>query len=551
MSMTRLVSQSLKMHLARLVSGLAIVLLATSIQAAPPSVDLDWILRSEAAASDEHGSNGHSGRLDPMVVPASDAGGERLTDVNPEGANPEAQKGASETKASKEEKPSDAKKPDEKSAAKDGDAKDGAAKKPEPYEVGSDLALSGKVNNGGLQFQTANKDYRFHVGALIQQDYIFLNQDDALRAAPAGGAGPAGGVGDLQDGVFFRRGRIRFDGVAHELIEWDFDCELLASDRVVFDDLWIGLTQLPVLGNVRAGHVKIPMGIESITSNRVFTFVERASLFDAFLPEYGPGVLAFDSYEDGRLVWAACAHRIDPSGNGTDFGDGQWNGTFRLSSLLFCSSDDRRYLHAGGAYSIRDDRDGDVRFRARPEWRDTTTVASLNNRFVDTSDIVADDYDLYQAEMAWVWGPFSAQAEYLQASVDAQNDRPTFHGGYGYISYFLTGESRPYDKRLGRFARLTPQENFFLARSDSKNPYSFAGMGLGAWELAARYSWVDLTDANVAGGVIENVTMGVNWYWNYNFRMQWNYVHSLRNADNPASISGDTDAVVMRFSFDI
>lgn len=176
-----------------------------------------------------------------------------------------------------------------------------------PYVVGSSLELSSKVNNGGLQFETSNKDYRYHVGALIQQDYAFFSQDQELKVPPSAGQGPPGGIGELQDAVFFRRGRIRFDGIAHDVIEWDFDCELLANNTVAFDDLWVGTTNLPIVGNVRAGHVKIPMGIESITSNRVFTFVERASMFDAFLPEYGPGILAFDSYNDAKLTWAACA----------------------------------------------------------------------------------------------------------------------------------------------------------------------------------------------------------------------------------------------------
>ncbi len=421
-----------------------------------------------------------------------------------------------------------------------------------PYVIGSSIELSGKVNNGGLQFETADKDYRYHVGTLIQQDYAFFSQDQALKALPGSGQGPAGGVGDLQDSVFFRRGRIRFDGVAHDVIEWDFDCELLANNSIAFDDLWVGMTNLPVFGKVRAGHVKIPMGIESITSNRVFTFVERASMFDAFLPEYGPGILAFDSYRDAKLTWAACAHRLDPTGNGTDSGDGQWNGTVRLTSLLYNSLDDRHYLHVGSAYSIRDDRGGTVRFRGRPEWRDTTTNASLNSRFVDTGDMLASDYNLYQAEMAWVAGAFSFQTESLYASVNSTNgNAETFNGGYAMVSYFLTGESRPYDKRLGRFARLKPTESFFLTRRGANNPCSVGAFGRGAWELAARYSWTDLTSSNVLGGVEEAMTIGVNWYWNYNFRMQWNYIHTNRNASNPASISGDVDAFVMRMSFDI
>jgi phosphate-selective porin OprO and OprP len=119
-------------------------------------------------------------------------------------------------------------------------------------------------------------------------------------------------------------------------------------------------------------------------------------------------------------------------------------------------------LHVGSAYSIRDDRGGTVRFRGRPEWRDTTTIAALNSRFVDTGDLPASDYSLYQAEMAWVAGAFSFQTESLYAAVNSTNGRTeAFNGGYAMVSYFLTGESRPYDKRLGRFARLKPTENFF------------------------------------------------------------------------------------------
>lgn len=415
----------------------------------------------------------------------------------------------------------------------------------------SPLGLTARVNNGGLLFETASKDHKFHVGALIQQDYAFFNQDLALMALPGGGQGPAGGVGELQDSVFFRRARIKFDGLAYDFFEWDFDCELLANNTVAFDDLWIGATNVPMMGNVRVGHVKIPMGIESITSNRVFTFVERASMFDAFLPEYGPGLLAFDSYQDAKFVWAACLHRLDPTNNGTDSGDGQWNGTFRASSLLFNSTDDSHYLHVGSAYSIRDDRDGAVRFRGRPEWRDTTAVGGLNNRFVDTGDISASDYDLFQAEMAWVAGPLSFQVEGVQAAVrTTAGGRESFNGGYALVSYFLTGESRPYDKRIGRFARLKPNENFSF-RKNGDGPYCRSAVGCGAWELAGRYSWTDLTSANILGGTEEALTFGVNWYWNYNFRIQANYIHTNRNASHPAAISGEVDAFVLRFSLDL
>ena len=48
---------------------------------------------------------------------------------------------------------------------------------------------------------------------------------------------------------------------------------------------------------------------------------------------------------------------------------------------------------------------------------------------------------------------------------------------------------------------------------------------MGAVELAARYSHVDLDDAGVAlGGRQSNWTVGANWYIGQHFKLQFNYV---------------------------
>jgi phosphate-selective porin len=63
-------------------------------------------------------------------------------------------------------------------------------------------------------------------------------------------------------------------------------------------------------------------------------------------------------------------------------------------------------------------------------------------------------------------------------------------------------------------------------------------------------SFADLNDGTIRGGVLQDFTFGVNWYHNYNLRIQWNYVLSHREVDAPRG-SGDTHGFVMRFSFDI
>ena len=70
---------------------------------------------------------------------------------------------------------------------------------------------------------------------------------------------------------------------------------------------------------------------------------------------------------------------------------------------------------------------------------------------------------------------------------------------YAYVSYFLTGENRPYDRKLGVFDRVRPYEDFFRVRTDDGSIET----GWGAWELAYRFSYIDIlgnlatTTANV------------------------------------------------------
>ena len=48
--------------------------------------------------------------------------------------------------------------------------------------------------------------------------------------------------------------------------------------------------------------------------------------------------------------------------------------------------------------------------------------------------------------------------------------------------------------------------------------------GWGAWELAGRYSFVDMSDGPVEGGEHTAYTLGLNWYANQNIRWTLNYI---------------------------
>jgi phosphate-selective porin OprO and OprP len=313
------------------------------------------------------------------------------------------------------------------------------------------------------------------------------------------------------------------------------------------DEFWVGLYDLPWIGRVRFGHQKVPQGLEGnqMTSSRAMTFMENAAYTDAFYRIFATGVSFSNTAMEKRVSWQGMAYRDDFNrGNvGADFGDGAYGYTGRLTGLLIDGCDDRELLHVGVSGTWRKAEKADaalglggpdqVRLRARPEQRDGiggfgdgVAFPGDTTRMVDTGTLAADSTGVFGTELAYVHGPFSAQAEWAMCylnNVVAGTSRSTrsFNGGYVLVSYFLTGETRAYDKEFGTFARhyVTPFTNFWWKEGT---------MGLGAWEVAVRYSYLNLDNGPIQGGVMDGFTAGINWYLNTNMKIQFEYVHNQR-----------------------
>ena len=64
----------------------------------------------------------------------------------------------------------------------------------------------------------------------------------------------------------------------------------------------------------------------------------------------------------------------------------------------------------------------------------------------------------------------------------------------------------------------------------------FVGQGgFGAWQLAFRYSSLDLNDADINGGEADSFTLGLNWFATPNLRFSANYVNVLDMKGGPGS----------------
>ena len=375
----------------------------------------------------------------------------------------------------------------------------------------------------GLRFRTLNKDVEIRIGGRIQNDWNFIRPSDEIEDAFF--RDDEGNVDEPLDRIFFRRSRIFIRGTLHTYIRFKAEYDFVGGG-VSWTDVYLRFVKLPAFGNIYVGKFKAPFGLEELTSSRFITFQER-SLTDGFVPGRQVGVLLKNSVFDERVHWAFAMTRSDDNGTVDSLTDSpDTNFTFRLAATPYQASK-TQLAHVGLAYHLQ--MEEDFRIRSRPEGR------TKGVRLVDVRGD-ADRVDKIGLEGALVYGPISVQGEYMTATPDvAGTDHPTFAAYYVMGSYFLTGESRPYSG--GAFGRPKPNRKFDLKKGT-----------LGAVELAARMSRIDLNDGDFQGGVERNFTLGVNWYPHNNARVTFNYI--LAYLDRGDLDDESTSIVSMRFQVD-
>lgn len=353
--------------------------------------------------------------------------------------------------------------------------------------------------SNGFYFNRSDDSMRLRIGGLVQNDGAVINESRRFDEE-------IGGVGT---GTEFRRARIWFEGGLYEHLifrtEYDF-----AEGDPSFKDVWVGFQALPVIGRVRVGHMKEPFSLEQVTSDRFTTFMERA-LPDAFAPGRNTGILAERNFF-GERMYVGAGGFANTDDKGFEFSNGaNYNATVRVAGLPIFSEDGARVLHLGLNYSHQFRDAASLRYRQRPE-------AHLAPYVVDTGAIPGvSGADLVGGEIAAVFGPMSLQSEVMASFLDRQPglENPSFWGTYVQGSYFLTGETRDYNAESAAFSRTAP-----------KHPFSISKGTWGAFEVALRYSHLDLDGEDVRGGIANDVTGALNWYPYANMRVVLNYVYS-------------------------
>lgn len=335
-------------------------------------------------------------------------------------------------------------------------------------------------------------DFRFRIGGRIQVDAAAYDGDRA----------------DLGDGTRVRRARLFAQGVLARDWAYKLQYDFTASGAGGINDAFIAYTGLGPW-SVKVGHFKEPFSLENMTSSKYVTFIERA-LPEVFRPARSIGVAAATHGTDWSAAAGVFGEGVGTSPAGADENDEGYAGTARFTWAPL--PEPQRLLHLGVAGSYRAvDQTDSLRLRQRPESNIT------NVRLVDTGTFDADAFVLLGLEAAVQLGPVHLQSEYMRMEVDralAGNADVDVDGFYGEAGIFLTGESRNYSPTAGKFGRIDPLR-------------PLAHGGFGAWQVAARFSSLDLSDGDVDGGEQRDVTVGVNWWPITNLRFSVSYTKVL------------------------
>ena len=350
-----------------------------------------------------------------------------------------------------------------------------------------------KIKGGGLTVSSSDGDFTTQIGGRLQLD-----------------AAHYGGQPQLGNGTEVRRAYLTLKGTMYR--DWGYRLQYnfanTGSNGKGILDAYMDYKGMDDF-DIRVGHFKEPFTLHEATSDNFVTFTERAFIA-AFSPGRSMGVMAHHAQKDWTWAVGVFGEGVSEKGGTSDEG---WGLSTRATITPIHTQN--RLLHIGIGANFRDTGGLDVvRFKQRPE----SHVTDIN--IIDTSIVSnASSVSKLGVELAITMGPFSAQAEYIRAHVERNGfGNLDFDGWYLETGYFLTGESRRY--KQGKFSR--------------PNPKSAVGRGgIGAWQLAARYSTIDLNDGVVIGGEADAVTVGLNWYPTPTLRFTANYVDVLSVEGGP------------------
>jgi phosphate-selective porin OprO and OprP len=312
------------------------------------------------------------------------------------------------------------------------------------------------------------------------------------------------------------------------------------------------------------GYLDVPFTLDEATSSNDIMFIERAEIQNTATNLAANDARAALGVRSNNDRYWAGVYLTGPTAGATHTGSNQQQlgGTARATYQILQGSNYSLHIGADGEYVFTPRSNGssatstasNVSFSDRPELRVDPTA------FINTGAIPAKNAGSYGGELAGGFNSLFFQGEYYRIFIDqsglsatAPKPELNFDGGYVQASWTITGENRRYIPTTGAYSGIRPDHPVAFGR----------GGGWGAWEVAVRYSEINLnnhatpgvsplTTGGVFGGRANGYVFGINWYPIYNVRFMLNYIHEDVYKTPVATAGGTTsggvrmDAIALR-----
>jgi phosphate-selective porin OprO/OprP len=396
------------------------------------------------------------------------------------------------------------------------------------------------LDDGRLTFASADGRFSVSLRSLVQFDYGYF----------ARGQNPSSV--DLNSGDNFRRAQIGIVGTAWRDWSYNFTYDFGGNGTEKNGYIYYAYVQYNGLQplHVRIGAQTPFVAIEDSTGSGDLLFLERASAVDVTRNIAGaPGREAVEVYAQGDNYLLSAAYTGKTATSAATFGSSQQAFVGRASWLAVNQPGFKWLVDADGTYlfqppgaAANTNASNTVSFSNGVELAVDTTK-SVNTGAIDASKV--GEYGVESAaELAGFYGQagwFHYDVVRLKALPD-----PTFSGWYGVLSYSLSGETHDYDPTTASFRNLKPA-----------HPLDEGGWG--AWEIAGRFSNIDLdflplksaATGGVPGGDQNVWTVGLNWYPTNGLKFQLDFYNiSAKHVNAPANnISADAVGIRTQIQF--
>lgn len=405
----------------------------------------------------------------------------------------------------------------------------------------SNVAIPRVVQNSRHRFAIESPDGQYSIGFTGD---IQIDTGDYLNFRPASAAvGPQ----DLSSGLNARRARIGVAGTAFGA--WGFGLVWDAGNSSDQTAKGIETAQIIYAGlpgtAFEIGYSNTFFTLDQATSSNDTLFLERASPsniatnFNTGDARSNAGVRLF-----GDRYWIG-GYLTGPASGDSHTLTGERLGAFqRVAVQALKGRDYTLHLGFGVDELLQAPNTGNgtaavVSLSDPPELRiDPTALASTGT--VGTLANPVTGGHVLDLETAATFRSLFWQGEFYRYDLQRRGLADAdFGGGYGQLSWAITGETHTYNPQAASYFRIFPT-----------NPFSLKNGGWGAWELAARVSYLDLDSdfrtgyalasqpAAVDGSRQIGYTFGVNWYPNDLFRLLLDYNHIDFYKANGTAVKG-------------